>query len=50
MTRGPLYVATEYDPADGKFACQQDGKTFRYDLAHIKAAIARGEDVREWVR
>lgn len=51
MTRGPLYVDAQTPPdSRDRFVCQQDGRTFRYDLPHIKAAIARGEDVREWVR
>lgn len=44
---GPLYVSTELAES-GKFPCYQGGFMFEYDLDRIKAAIDRGEDVRDW--
>ena len=47
----PLYVDAAAGPVDGtedSFRCYQGGFMFDYDLAHIKAAIGRGDDVRDW--
>ena len=47
MRRGPLYVYVDDVDDRGRFLCFNDGRSFRYDLDHIKYDIEHGVDVRD---
>lgn len=51
MTRPTMYVDFASGPDDnGKVQAIQGSSAFMVDASDIRAAIARGERVQEWVR